>query len=158
MSQPSNACATGEARTLAWKAVRQPRQPLSSPPLFISLILLVGQLSFGILESYTRTLLAIVTSIVAELVLGRIFLDKWPHLASAYITGISVGILVRSPAFWPYALCSADRHHLEVRAARQRPPHLESVQLRHLRHVLPRVRAVATSEHSVGQHLSGRCS
>ena len=27
-------------------------------------------------------------------------------LASAYITGISVGILVRSPAYWPYALCS----------------------------------------------------
>ena len=28
-------------------------------------------------------------------------------MASAYITGISVGILVRSPGFWPYALCSA---------------------------------------------------
>jgi Na+-transporting NADH:ubiquinone oxidoreductase subunit NqrB len=43
---------------------------------------------------------------VAELVLGRFFLGKWPHLASAYITGISVGILVRSPAYWPFALCS----------------------------------------------------
>jgi Na+-translocating ferredoxin:NAD+ oxidoreductase RnfD subunit len=32
-------------------------------------------------------------------------MGKWPNLASAYITGISVGILVRSPAFWPYALC-----------------------------------------------------
>jgi Na+-transporting NADH:ubiquinone oxidoreductase subunit NqrB len=42
----------------------------------------------------------------AELALGRIFLGKWPHLASAYITGISVGILVRSPAYWPFALCS----------------------------------------------------
>jgi Na+-transporting NADH:ubiquinone oxidoreductase subunit NqrB len=41
------------------------------------------------------------------LVLGRIFFHKWLHPASAYITGISVGILVRSPAFWPYALCSA---------------------------------------------------
>ena len=29
------------------------------------------------------------------------------HPASAYISGISVGILVRSPAFWPYALCAA---------------------------------------------------
>jgi Na+-translocating ferredoxin:NAD+ oxidoreductase RnfD subunit len=76
------------------------------PPLFITLILLVGHLSFGILESYQKTLLAIGTSILAELVLGRIFLHKWPHLASAYITGISVGILLRSPAFWPYALCS----------------------------------------------------
>jgi Na+-translocating ferredoxin:NAD+ oxidoreductase RnfD subunit len=76
------------------------------PPLFITLILLVGNVSFGILESYEKTLLAIVASIVAELILGRIFLHKWPHLASAYITGISVGILLRSPLFWPYVLCS----------------------------------------------------
>src|SRR5882762_5701523 len=72
------------------------------PPLFITLILLVGHFSFGILESYQKTLLAIATSIVAELILGRIFFHQWPHLASAYITGISVGILLRSPAFWPY--------------------------------------------------------
>jgi enediyne biosynthesis protein E5 len=76
------------------------------PPVFITLILLAGHLSFGILESYSKTLLAIGTSLVAELILGRIFYHQWPHLASAYITGISVGILLRSPAFWPYALCS----------------------------------------------------
>jgi enediyne biosynthesis protein E5 len=76
-------------------------------PAFITCILLAGHLSFGILESYQKTLLAIVTSISMELVLGRIFFRKWLHPASAYITGISVGILVRSPAFWPYALCSA---------------------------------------------------
>ena len=76
------------------------------PPVFITIILLAGHLSFGILESYQRTLLAIATSIVAEMILGRIFTHQWPNLASAYITGISVGILVRSPAFWPYALCS----------------------------------------------------
>jgi Na+-translocating ferredoxin:NAD+ oxidoreductase RnfD subunit len=77
------------------------------PPAFITLILLVGHLSFGILEGWDKTLLAIVTSIALELILGRIFFHKWLHPASAYITGISVGILVRSPAFWPYALCSA---------------------------------------------------
>ncbi len=76
------------------------------PPVFITLILLVGHLSYGILESYPKTLLAIATSIAAELVLGRIFFGKWPHLASAYITGISVGILVRSPAYWPFALAA----------------------------------------------------
>jgi enediyne biosynthesis protein E5 len=76
------------------------------PPLFITLILLVGHFSFGILESYQKTLLAIAISIAAELILGRIFFHQWPHLASAYITGISVGILLRSPAFWPYVLCS----------------------------------------------------
>jgi enediyne biosynthesis protein E5 len=76
-------------------------------PAFITCILLAGHLSFGILESYSKTLLAIVVSILLELVLGRIFYRKWLHPASAYITGISVGILIRSPAFWPYALCSA---------------------------------------------------
>ncbi len=76
------------------------------PPVFITLILLVGNVSFGILESYQKTLLAIFTSIAAELILGRILIKKWPHLASAYITGISIGILLRSPLFWPYALCS----------------------------------------------------
>lgn len=76
-------------------------------PLFITCILLVGQLSFGILESYPKTALAIATSILVELVLGRIFVGKWPHLASAYISGISVGILLRSTEIWPYALCSA---------------------------------------------------
>jgi enediyne biosynthesis protein E5 len=75
-------------------------------PIFITLILLVGHLSFGILESYQKTLLAIAASIVTELILSRIFMGKWPNIASAYITGISVGILIRSPAFWPYAVCS----------------------------------------------------
>ena len=75
-------------------------------PLFITCILLVGHLSYGILESYKKTALAIIVAIIAELILGRIFFGKWLNLASAYITGISVGILVRSPAFWPYALCS----------------------------------------------------
>lgn len=75
-------------------------------PIFITFILLVGQLSFGILESYEKTLLAIVSAIATEIILGRLFTGKWPHLASAYITGISVGILVRSPAVWPYIWCS----------------------------------------------------
>src|ERR1700744_2988169 len=76
------------------------------PPIFITLILLVGNLSFGILESYTKTLLAIGSAIVVELILGRIVTGKWPHLASAYITGISVRIFFPSPVFWPYALFS----------------------------------------------------
>ena len=45
----------------------------------------MGHLSFGILESYQKTLLAIVASIALELVLGRIFYHKWLHPASAYI-------------------------------------------------------------------------
>jgi Na+-transporting NADH:ubiquinone oxidoreductase subunit NqrB len=76
------------------------------PPAFITCILLAGNISFGILESYKKTLLAIAAAIATEMVLGRIFYKKFPHPASAYISGISVGILVRSPAYWPYALCA----------------------------------------------------
>jgi Na+-translocating ferredoxin:NAD+ oxidoreductase RnfD subunit len=76
------------------------------PPLFITTILVVGHFAYGILESYERTALAIVAALVTELVLGRIFFGKWLNLSSAYISGISVGILIRSPAFWPYGLCS----------------------------------------------------
>src|SRR5580704_11213495 len=75
-------------------------------PIFITCILLAGHLSFGILESYKKTLLAIVVSIATEMLLGQLFYRKWLHPASAYISGISVGIVVRSPAYWPYALCS----------------------------------------------------
>jgi Na+-translocating ferredoxin:NAD+ oxidoreductase RnfD subunit len=76
-------------------------------PGLITCILVAGHLSFGILESWEKTALAIVTSIAVEMALGRMVYGKWPHPASAYITGISVGILIRSPALWPFILCSA---------------------------------------------------
>ena len=76
------------------------------PPILITCILLAAHLSFGVLESYQRTALAIASAIVTELVMGRLTYNRWPHPASAYITGISVGILTRSPFYWPYALIS----------------------------------------------------
>jgi Na+-transporting NADH:ubiquinone oxidoreductase subunit NqrB len=76
-------------------------------PILVTIVLIVGQVTFGFLESWSRTALAIGTSIAVELVLGRIFAGRWPHLASAYVSGISIGMLVRSPEFWPYALCAA---------------------------------------------------
>jgi enediyne biosynthesis protein E5 len=76
------------------------------PPIFITLILLISQVSFGLLESLSRTLLAIAAAMACEIVLSGLLYKKFPHLASAYISGISVGILLRSPAFWPYAFCS----------------------------------------------------
>ena len=103
---------TSESATLpSTGAVARPRFTFSLanrlvPPIFITCILVSAHLSFGILESYTRTGLAIVTAIAAELFMARLTYGRWPHPASAYITGISVGILVRSPFLWPYALAS----------------------------------------------------
>ncbi len=76
------------------------------PPLLITCILLGAHLSFGILEGWERTALAIVTAIGAELIMGRVTYGTWPHPASAYISGISAGILVRSPFLWPYFFTS----------------------------------------------------
>lgn len=76
------------------------------PPLLITAILISAHFTFGILEAYERTALAIVSAIGAEMVLGRLTYGRWPHPASAYITGISVGILVRSPFLWPYVFAS----------------------------------------------------
>jgi hypothetical protein len=76
------------------------------PPLLITSILLGAHLSYGILEAWYATALAIGTAIGAELLMGRITYGKWPHPASAYISGISAGILVRSTQLWPYFLVS----------------------------------------------------
>jgi enediyne biosynthesis protein E5 len=99
-----------ESGALPRANVAAPRNPLFRidnrflPPLLITSILLTAHLSFGILEGWQRTALAIVTAIGAELIMGRLTYGVWPHPASAYISGISAGILVRSPFYWPYFL------------------------------------------------------
>jgi NQR2, RnfD, RnfE family. len=77
------------------------------PPVLISLILVTGHYSFGILRGFDAILLAIGTAVAVEAVAGRIMYGSWPHPASAYTSGISVGILVRGPLLWPFAFCSA---------------------------------------------------
>lgn len=76
------------------------------PPALITCILIGSQVTFGILESLWQTALAIVVALLAEAALGRLVVDRKPNLVSGYISGISVGILVRSLMFWPYVLCS----------------------------------------------------
>ena len=74
----------------------------------MTIVLIVGQVTFGFLESWSRTLLAIAHGDRASSwCSAACSAAQWPHLASAYISGISIGMLVRSPEFWPYALCSA---------------------------------------------------
>jgi len=111
MSQPTTQSKTPPAESTSsplfrgWTPVSSRLNPYL-PPIFITLILLIGHLSFGILESYQKTILAIVSAMACELVLSRVLLHRWPNLASSYITGISVGILLRSPGYWPYAVCA----------------------------------------------------
>lgn len=72
-------------------------------PLFITVILLVAHFAYGALKSPWHTGTAIVVSILAEMLFGKLHFGKIPNLASAYVSGISVGILVRTEAIWPFA-------------------------------------------------------
>ncbi len=95
------------SNTSAVPVIKKNRQIINIqyvPPLFITLILIAGHFTFGILEGYKTILLSISCSILTELILGRLMFGKWRNLSSAYITGISVGILVRSTFLWPFAL------------------------------------------------------
>jgi hypothetical protein len=102
-----------------WQLLKS--DPRFYAPILITYILALGDISFGILEThhsellsrmtdgrittYNPTFLAIVATCVLELILSRFLTGKWPHLASAYISGISVGILIKSPELWPFILC-----------------------------------------------------
>ncbi len=74
------------------------------PPAFITLLLLIGQLSFGVLDSYVYVVVSICAALFTEMILARVLLGKWKSLSSAYISGISVGILIRSTMIWPYII------------------------------------------------------
>jgi Na+-translocating ferredoxin:NAD+ oxidoreductase RnfD subunit len=73
-------------------------------PLLITVILLGAHWSFGVLRSYEAIALAVLCTTVTELSLRRLLTGQSPRFASAYVSGISISILVRSPMLWPYAL------------------------------------------------------
>ena len=72
----------------------------------ITLILVFGQLYVGFLHDLSQLFTAIAVALAAEMALGRLLTGRWLNPASAYITGISCGILLRSLSLWPYAIAS----------------------------------------------------
>ena len=85
-----------------WIAVLKPYLA----PILISCILAAGSAQYGALEGNWGTFWAIITSILGEMAMSLFVSGRLPHFASAYITGISVGILLRTPLVWPYIMCS----------------------------------------------------
>lgn len=73
----------------------------------ITLILILGQKYVGILHGLEQLFTSIGVCIAVELTLGRLLLGRWMNPASAYISGISLGILTRSLYVWPYAIGAA---------------------------------------------------
>ncbi|MBX6361990.1 MAG: RnfABCDGE type electron transport complex subunit D [Acidobacterium ailaaui] len=91
---------------MAWLTLNKKGYFQYVPPLFITLLLTIGQISFGMLDSYVNLIAAIATAVITEWVLSRWVFKIRKSLSSAYISGISVGILIRSAFLWPYVIAS----------------------------------------------------
>lgn len=77
------------------------------PPLLITLILVGAHWGAGMLRGYEAVAISIGSALGADLLVGRLLLGERRPLSSAYISGISIGILVRSPVLWPFAVGAA---------------------------------------------------
>jgi len=72
----------------------------------ITLVLVVGEASYHILGGYDRLAAALGLCLVTEALLSWWLRGKVANLASAYITGISLSLLIKPQAniLWPFAL------------------------------------------------------
>lgn len=115
-SAPATVRTQPAAAAVASETEKGPRKSvlarIPAPWLFaslITLILVVGEASAGILGGYERLPLALGTAMVLETILSRFLRGRWPHPISAYITGNSVAILMKPAAglAWPLAVAAA---------------------------------------------------
>lgn len=89
-----------------------PLSKIKIPPGFIGPLLITGlviaaHISFGVLDGWEKFAAALVAAMATEAGFHKIVTGKWRNVSSAYISGNSAGILVRSPMIWPFALCAA---------------------------------------------------
>src|SRR3989449_5396603 len=94
----------GWTRTL-WSRLGRldPRYPAS---FLIALIVVLGEARYGVLGGYERLATALGVCVATELALSRWLRGRLPNVASAYITGISLALLIKPPVdlLWPFAL------------------------------------------------------
>jgi len=72
----------------------------------ITLVLVLGQARYGILGGYDRLVIALGVCMATELALSRLLRGRFANVQSAYITGISLALLIkpRADLLWPFAL------------------------------------------------------
>ena len=80
-----------------------PRYPVS---FLITLILVLGEARYGILGGYDRLVTSLGVCTATELALSRWLRGRFANMASAYVTGISLALLIkpRGDLLWPFAL------------------------------------------------------
>jgi enediyne biosynthesis protein E5 len=100
MSSPS---LTASRALWSWLGRLDPRYPVS---FLITLILVLGEARYGIVGGYDRLVTALGVSTATELVLSRWLRGRFASVQSAYITGISLALLIKPPphVLWPFAL------------------------------------------------------
>lgn len=89
-----------------WRRFHLPTLPAKYySATLITVVLVVGQFTSGMVGGYEVMLTCLGLSIAAELLLGRLLRGAWPNLLSAYISGNSVAILTKPSGelLWPYA-------------------------------------------------------
>src|SRR5437867_10672500 len=106
-----------------------PRWPVS---FLITLVLVLGEARYGILGGYDRLAVALGVCVATELALSRWVQGRLANPQSAYITGISLALLIK-PRVDLLAVRAGrlPRDRLEVRAAVPWPAPLEPEQLCH---------------------------
>src|SRR5207248_6822879 len=80
-----------------------PRYPVS---FLITVILVLGEARYGILGGYDRLVISLGVCMATELALARLVGGRGAALQSAYVTGISLALLLKPRAglLWPFAL------------------------------------------------------
>jgi enediyne biosynthesis protein E5 len=104
MSSPSLVASRGRGGLWVRLGRMDPRYPVS---FLITLILVLGEARYGILGGYDRLATALGVCVVTELALSRwLGGGRFANVASAYITGISLALLIkpRADLLWPFAL------------------------------------------------------
>ncbi len=104
MTAAARAALQGRSRTL-WARLGEvdPRYLVS---FLITLILVVGEARYGILGGYDRLAIALGVCVVTELALTRLVGGRSAAVQSAYVTGVSLALLLKPRAglLWPFAL------------------------------------------------------
>ena len=72
----------------------------------ITLVLVVGEARYSILGGYDRLATTLGVCLATEVVLSRLLRGRVANVSSAYITGISLALLIKPQAniLWPFAL------------------------------------------------------
>lgn len=99
---------TPSPRPANWWAWLRPAETRWAAVMLGTLVLVVFQYRYGILGTYEVLPVALGTSMLMETVLSITARRKWPNLQSAYMSGISMSLLLRPQAglLWPFAVCA----------------------------------------------------